>query len=252
MQLNKIGDSELRVVFTLNWKKALKTLIVIALAIGSWKYIDNLRHYGTPIKANADAYDYRLPGQRESYLDYYEFNTLRMGELLELMDPETAPRGKLTFLPVYRSVWTTLHAMAWGDMSFFNHPTRFGGALRYGYWPRRIPPWLSSSVLVLGLVANALMLIGLATTAHRRLMWPVTLMVILTLLVYFSWVTNAKHWQLKTKYILFLLPFYALYISYGFAWLRRRMPRPVWGAAAAALAVLVVLTHGYLYEFAVR
>ncbi len=35
MQLNKIGDSELRVVFTLNWKKALKTLIVIALAIGS-------------------------------------------------------------------------------------------------------------------------------------------------------------------------------------------------------------------------
>ena len=36
------------------------------------------------------------------------------------------PPGYLTDLPFYRSVWTTLHAMAWSDMSFFSDPSRHG------------------------------------------------------------------------------------------------------------------------------
>jgi 4-amino-4-deoxy-L-arabinose transferase-like glycosyltransferase len=225
-------------------------ILLLALAIGSWKYVDNMRRYGTPLKANAEAYDIGMPGQRSTYLNYYEFFTLRMGSLLDLMNPERAQKGKLSFLPVYRSVWTTLHAMAWGDMSFFNEPTRFGGAAKYGYESRNIPSWLSSSVLWLGLVANAVALIGMIAVSHRKLLFPLTVMVLTTMLFYFLWVINAKHWQLKTKYILFLLPAYVLYLSYGAAWLQRRVPRMVWGVIVVAFATLIGLTHAYLYHFA--
>jgi sodium-dependent dicarboxylate transporter 2/3/5 len=44
MQIDQVSGSEFRVVFTVNWKKALKTLVVLALAIGAYFVPWELNH----------------------------------------------------------------------------------------------------------------------------------------------------------------------------------------------------------------
>jgi hypothetical protein len=78
------------------------------------------------------------------------------------------PRGVLTTLPVYRSVWTTLYGMAWGDLSFL---LRRHGRIEDPEAPypwKHIPSWLTGTVLFLGLVPTVLAAAGLVSTIARR------------------------------------------------------------------------------------
>ena len=221
--------------------------LAICFIIGSWKYLDNLRQYGTPLFANGSAQQGFSVGQRPMFLDRYEFHTLRLHSLWRLTRGEL-PSGYLTDLPIYRSVWTTLHAMAWSDMSFFSEPTRHE-ADTPPYPRKAINPALTFSVLLLGLVPGVLALQGFFATIRHSAVRPLAIASVLTLIVYLAWVVAQERWALKTKYILYLLPAYVVFTLYGVRSLRRFSHRSA-QVATVLLVLLVVLAHLYLLDFA--
>jgi hypothetical protein len=178
----------------------------------------------------------------------YEFTTLRLGDVRALFG-FASPRGQLTDFPVYRSVFTSLHSLAWSDMSFFSVRSRHGQP-DHPYPYKQIPVDLLMAVLVLGLVPEALAVVGFVVTLRRRALRPLAIFCVVTLCAYFWWVIPQDSWALKTKYILCLLPPGVLFAVVGHGWVQRRVP--VLGHVATILMVaLVVLTHVYLYAFAV-
>ena len=67
--------------------------------------------------------------------------------------PPDAPTGRLTRFPVYNSVFTTLHALAWSDMSFFSVPGRHGDRSR-PYPTKHVSRGIVRAVLTLGLATT--------------------------------------------------------------------------------------------------
>ena len=232
------------------WRAVRHGLIAltVCMAIGSWKYVDNAATRGTPLFANGSAQEGLRATMPPRFWHDYDFRSFRLADLLVLARND-APAGSLIYQPVYKSVWTTLHGMAWGDMGFFSNPSR-GGINKVYVW-RGVPAWLASSVVVLGLLPSLLAIVGVLGTATRRSLVPVLLTCVITLPAYVYWFTAQRDWSLKTKYILFLLPAYVLYAMFGLRWLGR-MPVPGLRAAAFWLLVLLaVASHGYLFMFAV-
>lgn len=222
-------------------------LIITCGVVGGWKYVDNYRRYGTALFANGSAAQGLTLKGRVDFSEQYEFAMLRMPALLRLFSRRTPP-GALTDLPVYRSVPTTLHALAWSDMTFFSEPTRHGDPSR-PYPRKRVPVTLTRAVLVLGLLPELLAAVGFAVTIRRRIFRPLAVLCLVSILAYTWWFMSQQHWGLKTKYLLFLLPAFVLYAVAGLAWLWRHA-RPAGIAAATAVATLIVLTHFYLFAFA--
>jgi len=222
-------------------------MIVTCCAVGGWKYVDNYRHYGAPLQANGSAVEGFRIAARPDFRRQYEFTTLRMAELMRLVG-RRAERGSLTDLPIYRSVPTTLHALAWSDMTFFSEPTRHGDPSR-PYPRKRMPVTLTRAVLVLGFVPELLAAIGFAVTIRRRIFWPLAIICLVGAGAYAWWFMSQQQWGLKTKYLLFLLPAFVVYAVTGLAWLWRHA-RPAGVAAGILVACLVVLTHFYLLAFA--
>ena len=227
----------------------LAMFLLLAVLFGSWKYVSNIRSFHTPFYATGTAADGFRFQSAPSYRDLYEFTTFRGRELLVLTRPD-APPGMLTVLPLYRSVWTTLHGLMWGDMGFFTNPTRHGTALPL-YHDRHIAPWLASAVLILGLVPSLLAAVGFTATIMRRAYHPVALLLIVGLSVYLRWVLAQVWWALKAKYLLFLTPVYVLYLVAGTRWSVRVLPAWASLAIVCSLIALVVLTDLYLLEFAI-
>jgi hypothetical protein len=226
---------------------ALVTFLVAVTLVGSWKYVDNQRRYGTPFFANGDAGAGFSLSQRILHTRY-EFTTFRLPSLLALTRPD-APDGMLTDLPVYRSFWTTLHGLMWGDMGFFTNPTRHGTRYPF-YHDRHVPPWLASAVLVLGIVPTLLAIAGLLVTVRRRAYLPITIMVGVGWLIYLQYVLSQEIWAIKAKYLLFLLPAYVLYATIGLRWVRVKWPEWISVAIVSAMAALMLAAHLYLLRFA--
>jgi hypothetical protein len=154
----------------------------------------------------------------------------------------------LTYLPFYRSVWTTLYGMAWGDMSLFSDPSRHG-FYRQPYPRKRISPLLATSVLTLGLVPSFLAVAGFLATLRHRLLWPLTAIAGMTWVAYVFWFLAQEDWALKTKYILFLLPAYVVFALLGLRWLRH-LWLPAARVATWLLVLLILSAHLYLLNFA--
>ena len=214
---------------------------------GSWKYVDNWERYGTPFFANGDAGAGFSLTQRVLHTQY-EFTTFRLPSLLALTHPD-APNGMLNDLPVYRSFWTTMHGLMWGDMGFFTNPTRHGTRYPF-YQDRHVPSWLASVVLILGIVPNVLAIVGLAITVRRRAYLPITILCAVGWLIYLQYVLSQEIWAIKAKYLMFLLPAYALYVAIGLRWVRAKLPDPISAVAVLTLAALVLAAHLYLLRFA--
>lgn len=227
-------------------REAAAALLVCA-AIGSWKYIDNAQRYDTLLFANGSAQQGFAVSGRPNYAHLYDFGSLRIGDLVSLTRGDV-PAGHLTDLPFYRSVWTTLHAMAWGDMSMFSDPSRHG-FYRQPYPRKALNPTLASSVVVLGLLPDGLAVLGFLLFFRRRVLWPLTVTCVITGITYLAWFVSQESWALKTKYILFLLPGYLVYALLGWRWLRRRS-RLAGHAIGFLLALLAVTAHLYLFDFA--
>jgi 4-amino-4-deoxy-L-arabinose transferase-like glycosyltransferase len=224
--------------------------IVLALCavVGGWKYIDNYRQYRTPLYANGSALEGFSFSRIARARNQYEFTSLRLSALMRLFGPH-AERGPLTDLPVYRSVPTTLHALAWSDMSFFSEPSRHGDPT-HPYPRKRVPRVLIMTVLVLGFVPEVLAAVGFIVTLRRRAFRPLAVVCVVAGSAYLWWFLSQEAWGLKTKYLLFLLPPFVLYAATGLAWLWTRRPR-LGMAAAVLVAALIVVSHIYLLAFAV-
>jgi hypothetical protein len=219
---------------------------VVCAFVGGGKYIDNVRQYGTPLFANGSAAEGFAVGAARS-AGRYEFTTLRLGALMRVVE-RRAERGPLTTLSVYRSVPTTLHALAWSDMSFFSDPGRHGDPSQ-PYPRKRVPAALTETVLVLGLVPESVALLGFLVTIRRRPFLPLAIVCAVSVSAYVWWFLAQEAWGLKTKYLLFLLPIFVLYAVAGLAWLCNRVP-PLGVFVSALVAALVLVTHIYLLAFA--
>jgi predicted membrane channel-forming protein YqfA (hemolysin III family) len=134
-------------------------------------------------------------------------------------------------------------------MTFFSDPTRHGDP-SHPYPRKRIPPFLTRAVLVLGFVPEAFACLGVMVTLRRRTFRPLLIMCFVSMAAYVWWFSSQQHWGLKTKYLLFLLPAFVVYTVAGVGWFWRRVS---WATAPAAvlLAALLVMTHMYLLAFAV-
>jgi 4-amino-4-deoxy-L-arabinose transferase-like glycosyltransferase len=236
---------------TTNRARVMRQLIVacaLCTAIAGWKYVDNLRRFGTPLFANGSAADGFALDSRTAALDRYEFLTFRLRDLLALTRSDAA-RGQLTTLPVYRSVPTTIYGLAWGDMGFFSHASRHGDPRR-PYPDKKIPPWLPSSVMLLGILPTVLAVVGFMLTVRQTQYMPLWITTLLTVASYVLWFTAQEQWALKTKYILFLLPVYIISSLEGMKWVARRAPQFVIDAVLSLILLLIGLAHLYQMAFA--
>ena len=222
-------------------------LATVAASVGGSKYVDNVRRYGTPLYANGSAGD-AMSMHREYFWEDYDFLSFHPSDILDVSGP-AAPKGQLTDLPIYRSVWTTLYGMAWGDLSFFSVPGRIDDPAA-PYPAKSIPRWLIGSVVFLGLIPTCLAPIGLVATLRRREYLPLLVMLMLTMTSYLAWVVAQDAWALKTKYLLFLLPVCVAYAMAGLQWVLSRT-RAGGGVVLLGLAALILVAHVYLYAFAV-
>jgi hypothetical protein len=228
--------------------RILGMFLLVAAVLGSWKYIDNARTYRNPFFANGDAGAGFSLTQRVLHTKY-EFRTFRLGELLALTRPD-APPAMLDELPVYKSVWTTLHGLAWGDMGFFTNPTRHGTRYPF-YHDRHVAPWLASAVLVIAIVPDVLAVFGFCLTLGRRSYVPVTVMVVLGWALYLQYLLSQEIWALKAKYLLFLVPAYALYVVVAVRWVNERVSPRLGDALFVVLAALILVANVYLLSFAI-
>ena len=222
-------------------------IMSVALALGSWKYVDNLRHYGTALFANGSAAQGFAFGGFTHWRDY-DYLSLRLVEVIDLYG-SNAPLGRLTDQRVYYSVPTTLHAMAWTDMSFFSVPSRHGDPSQ-PYPPKRIPRWLVRAVLVLGLIPTLLAAVGFLSTVSRRSFRVCTILTVLTIVSYVAWFTAQEAWALKTKYIMYLLPAYGAYLVVGLRVTRHWRPCVLPKLLFVGLLLLIAVAHLFLYVFA--
>jgi hypothetical protein len=231
------------------WRIASLGLLVLALtaAVGGWRYLDNERRYGRPLFANGSAGD-AFSVDTEYYWDQYDFRSFDLPGAIRSTGPH-APPGQLTHLPIYRSVWTTLYAMGWGDLGFFSVAGRIDDPAA-PYPSKHIPMWLTGAVLYLGLVPTVLAGLGMVLTLPRRSCWPLHVMFVLTLASYIPWVLAQVEWALKTKYILFLLPVYVTWAVEGLRWIRARAPRPVETTVLALIVMLVLVSFVWQGAFA--
>jgi 4-amino-4-deoxy-L-arabinose transferase-like glycosyltransferase len=188
--------------------------------------------------------------ERIKNLAHYDFASVRIRDAVALFDTQTP--GTLDEQPVYASVWTSLHAMAWTDMSIFSVHSRHGDP-SLPYPDKRIPRALVAWLLTFGLLPSALMLLGVWQGWCEPSRWPLTIHAAASLAVYAWWFLAQDSWALKTKYILFLLPVYALFASDG---LERVLHLPGRAGALVALAALTGLAGlfacaaGYIAVFA--
>jgi 4-amino-4-deoxy-L-arabinose transferase-like glycosyltransferase len=180
--------------------------------------------------------------ERRKNLAHYDFGWLRIPEAVALFDAELA--GSLDEQPVYANVWTSLHSMAWSDMSFFSVNSRHGDP-SLPYPDKHIPRTLIAWLLTLGLVPAGLMLLGAWYGLRAPSRWPLFAYSALSLATYAWWFLAQDSWALKTKYILFLLPVYCLLASDG---LERVLSLP--GRAGAATGTLTLLGLSGLFSCA--
>lgn len=218
-------------------------------AIGGWKYFDNYRSYGTVFLANGSAQaGFSLTGSRGAG-NHYEFTTLRLAELMDVFDPR-AVRGSLTELQVYRSVFTTLHALTWTDMSFFSDPERHGDPT-HPYRRKRIASGLIGALLVLGFVPELLAVLGFVVTTRRPRFLPLAIICVVGVSAYVWWFVSQDSWALKSKYLLFLVSPFVVYVVNGLTFLWHRTPL-VGAIAAVLLGALLAVANLYLLAFAAR
>lgn len=259
-------------VLVMSRRRAARDLAILAgvcVLMSGWHYARNIRDYGRPLLAapgynsGVDAAGVALNWKR------YDFLSFRVREVVELYRPENA--GPLTGFPVYRGVFSALHALAWTDMSFYSVASRHGWRIPAGYGegekislvaqtPASVPRvepypsksvrlWLVDLVLRLGVIPTLLAVAGLAATFRRPALRPLLVYAGASSAVYAAWFLAQPDWALKTKYVLFLLPAYIVYAVMGLRGVHRLDPR-LGQAAAACLIAALLACEAYLFLFA--
>jgi hypothetical protein len=228
--------------------RALALALLVCTLAGFWPYLHNYRTEGRWLVANGSAEQgFALGTDRLRDRPRYDFTSFRLRGLISLASGQIK-QGKLTQLPIYRSVWTTLYGQTWSDMSFFSDPSRHGDPGRP--YPRKVlNPLVVGAVLLFALLPTALAAVGFVLSLADRRWWPLALASVLSLAVYFRWMTVQDDWSIKTKYILFLVGPFMLYVVIAIEAVGRRSDaaRQV---LLTGLALLAAAAHLYCLDFA--
>lgn len=250
----------------------LLIVVSIAGAICGWHYAQNLRMTHKPfleLPGYPDVFTAGV-GQISHNWKRYDFHSLRVEEIVDLFRAENI--GMLNDFPTYNRVFSTLHALAWTDMSFFTVPSRHGWKLplHYGegsgaiqlvaqtsasqasvppYPAKHVSLWLVDLVLRLGIYPTLLALLGFVVVLRRRALQPFIAFTVISVAVYTWWFLAQPAWALKTKYILFLLPAYIVYTIMGLRSVYH-LDRRLGHVAAACLIAALVASEAYLWMFA--
>ena len=241
----------------------------VAAAVCGWHYAGNLRSSGKLFLQPPWLSDFSASRSLSENLARYDFGSFKIGAVVDLYRPERP--GLLNDSKVYASVFTSLHALSWTDMTFFSLPARqpwrlplhYGegslipmvvrtpaDAVRVAAYPaKRIPLWLIGLVLRFGLIPTLLALVGLLATLRRRALQPFVIWGGFSIGAYAWWILGQDSWALKTKYLLFLLPAYLAYAVLGLNVLSRA-DRRLGRAAAAGLIAALLVAEIYLWAFA--
>ena len=250
----------------------LAIVVLVAASVCGWHYARNIRLLGKPFLGPPWASDVFAVGAAKVARNRgrYDFHSFKIKEVVDLYRP--GREGTLNDFPVYDGVFTTLHALAWTDMSFFSMPSRHGWKLpthygegganlamvaetpanapRFAIYPaKRVRLWLVDLVLRFGVVPGLLALAGFAATLRRRALRPFVVFTAAASAVYAWWFLAQDSWALKTKYLLFLLPVYVVYALMGLR-AADRWDRRLGFAAAAGLIAALLAAEAYLWSFA--
>ena len=235
-----------------NFKRGL-AYAVIAFAVGGWLYISNMVEYGTPIPGNA------VWKMGEKYWDHYDFTSFGLQRIIDVFDPDAEPAvqdlreywkdqstAQLWRFPQYnQQVLTSLYGQTWTDFSFFSVAGRHGiFEFQNSFKGKTIPPALLWSLLITGLIPVVFGVLGfllLAGEGRAKLLIGLS---VVTVAVYLNWVAGYTIWMLKTKYLMFLIPNWLVFID-RFAGVigPRATSLLVWPAALSAVA--------YCFAFAI-
>lgn len=85
----------------------------------------------------------------------------------------------------------------------------------------------------------------------RRAFRPMALLSVVGFWSFLHWVVAQRYWSIKTKYVLFLLPAYVLYLVVGTRWTVRVLPGWMSATIVASAIALIVLADLYLFSFAI-
>lgn len=250
----------------------LMVVVSVAGAVCGWHYARNMRTAGKAFLGPPGYRDIFAVGTANVSPNWrrYDFHSFRIREVVDLYRPGNV--GTLNDFPVYASVFSTLHALAWTDMSFFSVPSRHGWRLplHYGegggkiqlvaqtpasqmrvppYPLKQVYPWLVDLVLRLGIFPSLLALLGFLATLRRRALRPFAVFSGVSLAAYAGWFLAQPAWALKTKYLLFLLSVYVVYAVMGMQTVYR-LDRRLGHAAAACLIAALLAAEAYLVMFA--
>jgi 4-amino-4-deoxy-L-arabinose transferase-like glycosyltransferase len=109
------------------WRNVMLAAAICA-TIGSWKYVDNLERYGTPMYAGncvgcTQSYSSGLYGLSQvkspNPIKPYDFSTFHLRSLISVLNDDSFS-GRLTDWWAYRSFWTTMYGLTWNDPGMFS------------------------------------------------------------------------------------------------------------------------------------
>lgn len=187
----------------------LKQLVVysmIVFTIGGYPYMNNITEFGRPIignKAwnnNTDYYTY----------NFHDFSIPRIVEVFTDSRPI-----KLKHYYQYNSeVLNSLYGQLWTDFSFFTIPYRHGQhEVKFIYKGKYMPEALLWAILISGLFPVIFGIAGFILMLFQTDKYLLNCILIVSLGLYIHWFMGHNYWMLKSKYLLYLLPIWAISIS---------------------------------------
>lgn len=210
--------------------------------LGGWLYVSNLVQYGTPFAGNPD---WHRDGQFWDHYDYTSFGLRRIVGTYHLTSP-SGGRGPLRNFPQYnQQVATSLYGQLWTDFSFFSVPGRHElGEFKPVYTGKWVPLTLIWWILIAGTIPVLLAAAGFVMLLIERQAGFLIGLFLISIAVYVTWYSSSNVWMLKSKYLLFLLPMFLVFIDKAADWAGPRL-------CTWLVLPSVVLSAVYCFVFAV-
>ena len=182
---------------------------LIVFAVGGAHYTSNLVKYDTPFPGNA------AWNTGERHFDKYDFTGFGFGRIVATYYRSSPPGGELWHFPSFNNQVITSHfGQLWTDFSFFSVPGRHGmhvfRLIFHGKW---VPIALIWAILFAGVLPVLYSGIGFVQLLWQRESMFLMGLFIITIAAYVNWFSGYYIWMLKTKYLLYLLPIWLLFIN---------------------------------------
>ena len=210
----------------------------VAILVGSYPYINNIKETGHPIIGNV-AWD-----TAKSYPELYDFTSFSIWDVVRVFEDSRAIELN-SFKAFNTEVLTSHYGQLWTDFTIFSRAKRHGQWHQAGFYTGKyMPSWLLWTLLIAGLVPVIAGFSGFFALAISREATLLLGMFVLSIAVYIAWFIGHYEWMLKTKYHLYLIPLWLIAINKAASCVPASIAR-------AMLAPAVIFSAIYCFFFAV-